>query len=104
MGTDHFRAFDYGLEKNFERYNRSTPPDYNLKNVHMKIVVYHVLYDGMVWEPNVKLLVRSLSESKVITHKIQSLTFNHDDFLWGKNSPKLIYKDIIDDLKCSEKL
>lgn len=46
--TDKFRQFDYGLIGNLKRYNKLTPPDYDLSKVTAPVALIYSSNDKLV--------------------------------------------------------
>lgn len=94
MKTKHFRQYDHGTVKNYFKYKRTSPPDYNLKNVKAPIAVYYAENDPFMTTKDIPVLIEKLPnvvKSYLVPHK----DFNHIDFLWGKNAPTLLYREIL---------
>lgn len=98
IDTKHFRQWDYGIFENMIHYNSLFPPDYNLRNVNAKTVLYYALNDGVVNVKDVQHLMLELP-NVMASHMIAHKRFNHVDFIWGVDVRKLLYDNIISDIK-----
>lgn len=93
-----FRQFDY-RQKNLQIYNSSMPPDYELQNVKAPVYLYNGAYDALVAIKDVEHLKESLPNVR----KFRNIkSFNHCDFIYGKNTRKTLFNDILKAIK-SEK-
>lgn len=74
--SNHFRQYDYGAIRNYIKYRRFSPPDYNLKNIRTPIAVYYSENDWMVSPKNISTLfdnVPNVVKKYLVPHK----QFNH---------------------------
>lgn len=98
--SGHFRQYDYGRAQNLIKYNRSTPPDYNLENIKVPVAVYHSQNDWLATPKDVHILLKKLTN--VVKHYlVPHEKFNHIDFLWGIDAPTLLYEEILKTMKTS---
>lgn len=89
-----FRKFDHGWFKNLFKYRRTSPPEYNLKNVKAPIAIYYAQNDWLATVQDVERLIPRLPNLKK-TYFVPHEKFNHMDFLWGIQAPQLLYNEII---------
>ncbi|XP_029176125.1 uncharacterized protein LOC114944406 isoform X2 [Nylanderia fulva] len=89
-----FRQYDYGREKNLLMYNLPEPPDYNLANTTLPIALFYGLGDLIVNIVSVKRLYRILP-NVIDLYEVPWRNFNHVDFIWAKDAPKLVYERVI---------
>ncbi|KMQ90701.1 lipase 3 [Lasius niger] len=93
LQSGKFRQFDYGREKNLLMYNSSEPPNYDLANITVPIALFYGSGDRLVNIVDVKRLYRALPNVMDI-YEVPWPKFNHVDFLWAKDAPKLVYERV----------
>lgn len=94
VNSHRFRQFDYGLIGNLQQYRQISPPDYKISNIRVPVAAYYAEADSLSTPRDVYTLLGQLPnviESYLVPHK----KFNHIDFLWGVDAPKLLYKRLI---------
>ncbi|CAH2255144.1 lipase 1-like [Pararge aegeria] len=94
---EKFSNFDYQW-RNVDIYNSTTPPEYELSNVTMKVALLVGRNDQISTIKDVELLRSKLPnvvEYKIIHHK----KFNHIDAVWGRNMYKYLFPEILKVLK-----
>lgn len=101
MGISRFRQFDYGAENNMKIYNRSTPPDYSLKNCTVPVAIIYSDHDTLVSERDVRRLPNELPNVMII-RRVDDDTFNHLDFILASDAKELVYDSIVDWMKMME--
>lgn len=99
--SHRFCQFDYGVENNLNIYNRSTPPDYNLKNCMARVAIIYADQDTLAAAEDVRRLPKKLP-NVVVTHRVNNDTFNHIDFIWATDAKELVYDYIIEWMKMEE--
>lgn len=106
--TGDFRAFDYGTSENLRKYNRTTPPPYNISRITTPVALFYGREDPFV-SLEVKdtlFLIRKITESffdfqdirylrktltnNPVTEEVPNKKFTHFDFLWAKDLKKLL--------------
>lgn len=90
-----FRQYDYHGE-NYEVYNSSTPPEYQLENVKVPVFLYCGGSDSLVNHKDVESLNKVLSNVKRFRF---FENYNHFDFNHGKYSKTYFYLDIVEAMK-----
>ncbi|XP_025266501.1 lipase 3-like [Camponotus floridanus] len=93
-----FRKYNYGRERNLLIYNSTEPPNYNLSNTTVPIALFYADNDWIVDTEDVKRLYHSLS-NVVDMYEVPWSKFNHVDFIWAKDAPKLVYDRILKIMK-----
>ncbi|XP_072761541.1 lipase 3-like [Anoplolepis gracilipes] len=93
-----FRQYDYGRDKNILMYNSPEPPDYNLTNITIPIALFYGLNDWLIDIVDVQRLYQLLP-NVVDMYEVPWSKFNHVDFVWAKDAPKLVYERIFKLLK-----
>ncbi|XP_050350990.1 lipase 3-like [Nymphalis io] len=89
-----FAEFDYGL-RNFDIYNSTVSPEYDLSKVKMKVALLAGRNDYISTIKDVLLLRSKLPnviEYTVVKHK----KFNHIDGVWGRNMNVYLFPSIFD--------
>ncbi|CAL1684019.1 unnamed protein product [Lasius platythorax] len=92
--SDKFRQYDYGLLKNLFMYHSPEPPNYDLANITVPIALFYGSNDWIVNTVNVKKLHRILP-NVVDIYEVPWPNFNHLDFIWAKDAPKLVYERVL---------
>lgn len=101
MKSGSFRQFDYGYFGNKRHYKRSTPPDYNLKNVKVPVALYYSPNDWLSVVEDVQKLKSELP-NVVKDYLITGGLFNHMDLLWGVDAARLVYDEILKTIETSD--
>ncbi|CAH1984657.1 unnamed protein product [Acanthoscelides obtectus] len=94
----NFQQFDYGAKGNMIQYGTKTPPFYNISNIKRPI---YMMYGPNDWLANI-IDIRRLAANittLVDVYKVQLDSFNHVDFIFGKDAEKLVYKPILKVMK-----
>lgn len=89
-----FRRYDYGRAKNLLMYHSAEPPEYDLSNVTVPIFMIYGNNDWLVDPADVKKLFHLLP-NVIDIYEVPLSKFNHVDFLWAKDAPKLLYERIL---------
>lgn len=94
IDSGHFRKYDFGLFGNLERYKSVFPPNYDLSKVTAPVFLFYSRNDWMVGIQDVDRLCKELSncQGKLL---VTEDTFNHLDFTYGNNAPKLVYRNVV---------
>lgn len=99
--TGRFQHFDPDFFNNFVAIKNDTfAPDYNLENINAPVALFYSNYDFLAGAADVQLLKNRLPnviEDFQVTEKV----FNHVDFLWGVDAPRIIYNRILKIIKSS---
>ncbi|XP_049792361.1 lipase 3-like [Schistocerca nitens] len=125
IAKGHFRQYNYGILKNFKRYGKATPPDYNLANVTAPVYLFYgpndwlagptpvdfkvsnlchptFIIDSMIVAKDIDRLHNQLGNSKE-KNMIEFPKFNHLDFIYGKDAYDFVYKPVLDVMNSYEK-
>lgn len=80
----------------FGKYMRGTeiPPDFELWRITTPLTLHYSLVDRLVSPIDVKRLSLKL-KSVAYVQMIDEKEFNHIDFIWGIDSARLIYSNIL---------
>lgn len=99
--SGQFRQFDYGYFENMAKYKSRHPPAYNVNNIKAKIVFFYASDDWLASPTDILRLAKELPNiigSYLVPHK----HFNHVDFVWGMDVRRLIYDNIIREMKSAD--
>ncbi|XP_053997911.1 uncharacterized protein LOC128886773 [Hylaeus anthracinus] len=96
--SGYFRQYDYGEQRNIEIYNSVEPPRYNLSTIAIPNTFIYAQNDWLSNTIDVMRLANELPE-KPHMYKIPYKKFNHIDYVWGSDTPRLVYKKLIDMMK-----
>ncbi|KAG5674587.1 hypothetical protein PVAND_004541 [Polypedilum vanderplanki] len=90
--TSKFQQFDYG-RRNIEIYNSTTPPQYDLAKITAPIYLYigeeDIIFNRKDSDKLAKILPNVVAKKMI-------RNYNHFDFVYGRNSHKLLYKQILE--------
>lgn len=90
--SSRFRQFDFGdEERNLEEYGSTEPPEYSLAHVTCPVVLYWGQNDWLTQPRDVAEIARQLP-GLVASIRVPYDSWNHLDFLWGKDADSLLYK------------
>ncbi|XP_058789295.1 lysosomal acid lipase/cholesteryl ester hydrolase-like [Phymastichus coffea] len=92
--SKQFRHYDHGIKINNQRYKNPIPPEYDFRKIQVPITLFWGQNDFLAQPKDVKRLYDQLPK-KVAIYKINDPEFNHLDFLWGIDAPKLVYSRLI---------
>uniref|UniRef100_A0A1B6HSA1 Partial AB-hydrolase lipase domain-containing protein n=1 Tax=Homalodisca liturata TaxID=320908 RepID=A0A1B6HSA1_9HEMI len=91
--SNHFQRYDYGAERNIILYNSTTPPLYNLSKVSVPVSLHYGDNDLLARPMDVSSLFSQL-KNPVGMFRVNLSSFNHLDFLWGRDASTLVYSKI----------
>ncbi|XP_037027397.1 lipase 3-like isoform X2 [Bradysia coprophila] len=92
----NFQYFDYGTKENIVRYGQENPPHYQLQNISTPIALFYAQNDWLAGPEDVSLLFDKLHRSTIGMFKVPFDSFNHVDFIWGKDAPTLVYSKMLE--------
>ncbi|PSN56281.1 hypothetical protein C0J52_00361 [Blattella germanica] len=90
--------FDYGIVANLEIYGCVHPPAYNLSLITSPVHIYYSALDPVAGSCEVNQLAKKLPN---VMSVCEVPSYTHLDFLWGVNSKKDIYDEILVHMKRS---
>ncbi|KAJ9587463.1 hypothetical protein L9F63_028284 [Diploptera punctata] len=96
--TGGFHQYDYGEKVNMVKYNQRLPPQYNLKAVTSKVVLVYATNDRLSKVQNVQQLNKVLP-NPVEMYQVPHPSFNHVDYIIGKDVKTLLNDNIINMIK-----
>ncbi|XP_018561395.1 lipase 3-like [Anoplophora glabripennis] len=95
-----FRKYNYGVGKNRFLYGSDTPPEYDIKRIKVPIYIMYAARDWTITKEDSLNLYRELpKEVRYGIYEISNLNFNHYDFLFGRDSKKLVTDKLLEVLK-----
>ncbi|XP_048005090.1 lipase 3-like [Leguminivora glycinivorella] len=101
MASKEFRRFNHGLA-NIGFYQSVTPPRYDLHKVTAPVFFHYSLSDPWAQVKDVERLGRELGNLRA-KRVIPMATYSHFDFLMGINAKRLVYDQVISDMRSMEK-
>ncbi|XP_037912093.1 lipase 3-like isoform X3 [Hermetia illucens] len=90
----NFQWFDYGLQENKRRYGQDKPPSYNITEIRTPFSLFYAQNDWLAGPKDVQKVYKHLQQSSQL-FKVPYDNFNHVDFLWGIDAPKLVYSTLV---------
>lgn len=94
----NFQQFDYGAYNNLKIYGSESPPEYDLSKITLPITLFWSQNDLLSSEKDVKKLYEVLPSSTE-SYLVPDPGFNHLDYLWAIDAPRLLNNKILDFLK-----
>nr|XP_018906038.1 PREDICTED: gastric triacylglycerol lipase-like [Bemisia tabaci] len=99
IDSGHFRQFDYHSPKqNLRHYNSVTPPKYDLNQITVPISLHYSSNDALAAVLDVQRLAKGLP-NLINMQLVDDPMWNHIDFTWGIEAPKLVYENVISIMK-----
>jgi pimeloyl-ACP methyl ester carboxylesterase len=91
--TGRFEAYDYGRHENIVVYDQETPPEFNIADINIPIALLYGDRDYLSTTDDVQFLLTGLPN---VVYQEKVIGFRHNDFVWGKNACKTVYKTVIE--------
>ncbi|XP_053607761.1 lipase 3-like [Plodia interpunctella] len=92
-----YQYFDYGSYYNVEVYGTETPPEYDLSKVTLPITLFWAKNDLLSSEGDVRALLEKLPDTTK-SYLVPHPEFNHLDYLWAIDAPRLINDKVLSTL------
>lgn len=92
-----FQQFDYGYLNNWRIYGSGSAPEYDLSKITLPIKLFWSKNDLLSSEKNVMELYNNLP-SKPDMFLVPDEKFNHLDYLWAIDAPRLLNDEILNSL------
>lgn len=70
------------------------PPNFNLSRITAPISIHFSTNDALTDPIDVNRLISQLNSLHFV-QEINEIVFNHIDFLWGKNTARIVYSRIL---------
>ncbi|XP_063381927.1 lipase 3-like [Cydia fagiglandana] len=99
--TGSFRRFNHLGFWNYKVYGTWDPPLYDLSQVKAPVFLRYSLSDPLAHVNDVERLAKELGNLKAKT-SIPMSSFSHLDFMWGIDAKKLVYDQVIADMRWME--
>ena len=97
IGADDFYRYDFGPERNMQKYNQTTPPAYNLSAIYgVPIAIFGGLQDTIVNPLDLEWLNEQLGDNVIVYKQFEGMT--HLTFVIGKDM-SFMQTDLIPILK-----
>jgi len=94
-----FDAYDYGsAEKNRQHYNQTTPPVYTIRPMTVPTAIFSGGEDWLADPTDVNYIFDQIDPKTLVFRKYIP-DYNHMDFIWALTANKLIYPDLLDQMK-----
>ncbi|OXU17327.1 hypothetical protein TSAR_001742 [Trichomalopsis sarcophagae] len=100
ISSGRFQRYDYGPEGNLAMYNSTRPPDYDLSKLSVPVALFWSENDWLASPVDVRRLYDRLPR-KILSYKVDYPKFNHLDFLWALDAPKLVYAKLLSAMNAS---
>uniref|UniRef100_A0A0B6ZV31 Lipase n=1 Tax=Arion vulgaris TaxID=1028688 RepID=A0A0B6ZV31_9EUPU len=92
INSKKFQKFDFGsAAENMKHYNQTTPPEYDPKKVKVPVTILRGGHDWLADPKDVAWLIPQLN----VTSDTLVDSYEHLDFIWADDAPKLIYNNIL---------
>jgi pimeloyl-ACP methyl ester carboxylesterase len=94
-----FEAYNYDSdEKNQEHYNQTTPPLYPISPMTVPTAIFSGGEDWLA-DPTDANYIFDQIRSQTLVFRKYIADYNHMDFIWGLTANKLVYFDLLDQMK-----
>ncbi|KAJ8927628.1 hypothetical protein NQ314_019889 [Rhamnusium bicolor] len=90
----NFQAFDYGSDGNMIQYGTKIPPKYQINNIKRPVYMMYGENDWLASYEDVHQLSTNIT-NLVGLYKVELKSFNHIDFLLGKDAEQLVYQPLM---------
>lgn len=106
MHSDGLQMYDYGTRGNLVKYGSKRPPVYDLTKITLNnsISIMFGANDFLTSPANVDKIRRQLKVQLDDFYLVPDRDWNHLDFIWGRDSGRLVNQRIIDILDNKHKL
>lgn len=95
VNSGHFQMYDYGAAINLKKYGVKLPPEYNLTNITLPIVLISSYEDWLSTNTNVLRLLHLLP-NVAVHHVIREHDFSHPDFIWGGDASNIVFHLVVE--------
>ncbi|XP_050513850.1 lipase 3-like [Diabrotica virgifera virgifera] len=92
--SGRFCQYDFAILKNKEHYGQIIPPDYDLSKIAAPLTLIYSSNDWLAAVVDVERLAKQLPNLKE-SYRVPLVTWNHIDFLFGKDAPTLVYDKVV---------
>uniref|UniRef100_A0A6P7H2Q2 Lipase 3-like n=1 Tax=Diabrotica virgifera virgifera TaxID=50390 RepID=A0A6P7H2Q2_DIAVI len=94
INSGRFCQYDFTILKNKEHYGQIIPPDYDLSKITAPITLMYSSNDWLAAVVDVEKLAKQLPNLKE-SYRIPLVTWNHIDYILGKDAPTLVYEKVV---------
>jgi len=92
--TGKFQMYDYGWNGNMHKYMQPYPPAFNIAKMNVPLALFSGTDDWLATPGDISESIRSALSNKIM-HDQEEDSYNHMDFVWGKNTPSTIYNNVL---------
>lgn len=92
--SNAFQQYDYGPKDNLKYYGQKFPPKYNVSKITQRAYFMYGMNDWLANYIDVQNLALKI-KNLVGLYKVPLDSFNHVDFLFGKDAEKLVYQPLM---------
>ena len=100
--TGKFQKYDFGCGifscENNKHYGQKTPPEYSVANFSVPVSLYYGSNDYLADPKDVQILMSDLPDN-MITRSKEIEGYSHLDFVWAQDANKLVYPDVLEDIR-----
>ncbi|XP_053961534.1 lipase 3-like isoform X2 [Anastrepha ludens] len=97
-GSNRFCQYDYGKQRNIERYGSAESPTYRLDKITAPVALYYAQNDPLSNVADVKALIAELP-NVVEHHMFPDKQWNHVSMLWGLKARELAHRNMMEVLR-----
>ena len=97
--SNTFEAYNYSsAAENQKHYNQSLPPQYAIRTMTVPTAIFSGGEDWLADPTDVNYILDNIRNETLVFHKYIP-DYNHMDFVWGLTANKLIYVDLLEQMK-----
>uniref|UniRef100_A0A8D8QST3 Lysosomal acid lipase/cholesteryl ester hydrolase n=1 Tax=Cacopsylla melanoneura TaxID=428564 RepID=A0A8D8QST3_9HEMI len=93
--SGEYKPLSYKRKENLRRYGTPEPSPYPLGKVKVPVAMYYSCCNDFLSSKADNILLKKKLNNVVRFQEIAYKKFNHGDFLYGKDSYRLLYRDVL---------